>query len=303
MTRFLFLLMGMLSVVSPVYAADKAVEAFLPGTCAAGWVMEGKAAVYAPENLYKYIDGEAEAYMPYGFKKAAAVMYAKPDNKEAGIVANIFEMGSLLDAFGIFASFRSPDLEQVKVGADGFLDESQLMFYQDRYFVQVEVSGSVTEEGALFRSCGEAISRNLPGKKERPGELDVLKIPGVVPLTERYYAAGLLGHNFFGKGFTVEVAVGDARMKAVLVLAGSEGAAAQVLTEYARYLKESNAAPEISKDKDGAVLHAVDPLYKGVALHQSGRYVAGVVGLKEPHQGDGLVAQLIGRLPNRPATR
>ena len=299
MTRCLLLLMAVLCVASPVFAAEKGVEAFLPASCAPGWVMGGTVATYTPENLYKYIDGEAELYMPYGFRKAATVLYTKPDTKDIGIVTNIFEMGSPLDAFGIYANFRSPTLEQIKVGAEGFLDESQLMFYQNRYFVQIEASGAVTQEGPLFLSCAETISRSLPDGKEKPRELEFLKVPGAVPLTERYYAGGLLGHGFFGKGFTEEVMIGEARVKAILILGGTEEAAARVFTEYAKYLKESKAAPQISNGKGGAVIHVIDPLYKGVVLRQSGQYVVGVVGLKEPRDGDRVVAQLAMRLAGR----
>jgi hypothetical protein len=299
MARCLLLLIATLSLISGAFAADKAVEALLPVSCAPGWVMDGKVATYTPEDLYKYIDGEAELYMPYGFRKAASVMYVKPDNKDTGIVANLFEMGSLLDAFGIYANFRTPTLEQIQVGAEGFLDESQLMFYQDRYFVQIEASGGATQEGSLFRSCAEAISRNLPDGKEKPRELEILKVPGAVPLTERYYAGGLLGHGFFGKGFTVEVMIEEARVKAILIPGGTEEAAARVLTDYGKYLNESKATPRTSNEKGGTVLHVIDPLYKGVLLHQSGRYVVGVVGLKEPGDGDGVVAQLLARLPSR----
>src|SRR5208283_5109299 len=119
--------------------------------CASGWVMDGKVATYNPENLYKYIDGEAELYMPYGFRKAATAMYARLGSSDTGMVVNIFEMGSLLDAFGIYSNYCTPALEQTKIGAEGFLDESQLMFYQDRYFIQIEASGALTEGGPLFR--------------------------------------------------------------------------------------------------------------------------------------------------------
>jgi hypothetical protein len=299
MIRWLLILTAALSVASPVFAAEKAVDALLPAACAPGWVMDGKVATYTPENLYKYIDGEAELYMPYGFRKAATVMYVEPGSKDIGIVVNIFEMASLLDAFGIYANFRSPTLEQIKVGAEGFFDESQLMFYQDGYFVQVEASGSITQESSLFRSCAEAISHNLPDGKEKPGELEILKVPGAVPRTERYYAGGLLGHGFFGRGFTAEVMIGEARVKAILILGGTEAAAARIFTEYGKYLKESKATPQVSNAKEGAVLHVIDPLYKGVVLHQSGQYVVGVVGLKEPREGDGVVAQLLSRLPGR----
>lgn len=93
--------------------------------------------------------------------------------------------------------------------------------------------------------------------------------------------------------------IGEARVKAILIPGGSEEAARRVFAEYGKYLKESNVAPQISDDKGGAVLHVIDPLYKGVVLRQSGHYVVGVVGLKEPHEGDGIVAQMLKRLPDR----
>ena len=143
------------------------------------------------------------------------------------------------------------------------------------------------------------ISRNLPAGKQRPRELDFLKIPEAVPLTEKYYASGLLGYDFFGKGFTGEVMIGEGKAKSIIILGESEEAAARVFTEYGKYLKEVKALPQISNDKGGTVLHVFDPLYKGVVLHQSGQYVVGVVGLKEPHEGDPIVAQLVKRIPSR----
>ena len=120
---------ALLLVALPLGAAEKAVETILPRACADGWVREGQVSVYTSENLYKYIDGEAELYMPYGFQRAATVMYVKPGSKEGGLVVNVFEMGSLLDAFGIYGNYRSPSVDRVaggrgrlcgRVGADVF---------------------------------------------------------------------------------------------------------------------------------------------------------------------------------------
>ena len=295
--QYLSILVALLSLAFPVSAADKAIETILPSSCAPGWAMDGKVATYTPETLYKYINGEAELYLPYGFRKAATVIYVKPGSKDGGIVANIFEMGSVLDAFGIYGNFRSPTMEQIKTGAEGFLDESQLMFYQDRYFVQIEASGALSQGGPLFQACADAISRNLPANKERPRELDILKIPGAAPLTEKYYATGLLGYSFFGKGLTGEVLIGEVRVKALVILGNSEEDARRVLSQYPEHLKKSGITPAVSSDTSGTSLRASDPLYRGVMLRQSGRYVVGVVGLKTPGEGDEVVAQLLKRLP------
>jgi hypothetical protein len=297
MMRVICVLAALLSLACPLSAAATTVDALLPASFASGWAMDGKPAAYSPGTLYEYIDGEAELYLPYGFAKAATVMYLRTAGKDYGIVATIFQMGSLLDAFGIYASYRDPTAKQRDIGAEGFADESQLMFYQDRYFVRIETSGTVPggADGPL-QSAAEAISRNLPAGRERPRELEFLKSPGAIPLTERYYAAGLLGHNFFGRGMTAEVMLEGERVKSVVIFCASEEAAKRVFDDYGKYLKGEGAAPQIRAEKNGASLQVVDPLYKGVALRRSGRYVAGVMGLKEPRAGDSLAALLLGRL-------
>jgi hypothetical protein len=52
-------------------------------------------------------------------------------------------------------------------------------------------------------------------------------------------------------------------------------------------LPEEVGVTLISSDTAGTTLRAIDPLYKGIVLRQSGTYVV-VVGLKEPGEGDGI---------------
>jgi hypothetical protein len=308
MTRFILVLIlctaVALSAVSPLSAADQKLEGFLPASCAPGWVMEGQVAAYTPENLYRYINGEAEIYLPYGFKKATTVRYVRTNTptsgpREEGMVVNIFEMGSPLDAFGIYSNYRSSTLPQLKVGADGFLDETQLMFYQDRYFVQIETSGSLDLGAGLLLSCAEAVSGSLPQGREKPREIGLLNVTGAVALTEKYYPRGLLGYGFFGRGLTVAVTIKGEPAKALVMLAGSEEAAGRIFEAYRKYLEEAKVVPQISRDKKGTFLRVIDPLYKGTVLRQSGPFVVGVVGLKEPLEGEGIVGQLLERLPGR----
>jgi hypothetical protein len=295
--RVVSVLLALLSLACPVSAAEDAVDALLPANFATGWAMDGRPATYTPQTLYKYIDGEAELYLPYGFAKAAAALYVRQGRKDYGVEATVFRMGSPLDAFGIFASYRDPAAKQTKMGAEGFADESQVMFYQDRYFVRVEASGTLPGGAdSSLQSAAEAISRSLPAGRAKPRELEFLKVPGLVPLTERYYAAGLLGHNFFGRGMTAEVTIEKEPAKSVVIFCASVEAAKRIFDDYGKYLKEAGAATEIRPEKNGASLRSVDPLYKGVVLLRSGKYVAGVVGLKQPRAGDPLAALLLARL-------
>jgi hypothetical protein len=283
-------------VVFPLSAAEKEVEALLPADCGPEWRMEGPVSTYTKENLYKYIDGEAELYMPYGFEKAATVMYVRPGNKESGLVVNIFKMGSLLDAFGIYANYRSPSLDRADVGSEGFVDESQLMFFQDRYFIQIMTSGALTLERPLFLTCAASVAGNLPNGSAQPRELALVKAPGLVAGTEKYFPEGLLGYGFLGRGLTAEVMLKGDRVKAFVVLGNSKEGATRAFDAYVKYLSESKAAPQISRGPLGSSLHVVDPLFKNVVLEQSGQYAIGLTGLKSPHDGDGCIEEWLGRL-------
>jgi hypothetical protein len=295
--RVISLSILMSAAVHAAGAADRTIEDLLPASCAQGWVMDDRPTIYSPENLYKYIDGEAELYLPYGFEQAQTVMYVMPADKGNGLVANIFKMGSLLDAFGIYGNYRGGGAEPAKVGADGFVEESQVMFYQGRYFVQVTASGSVTQEASLFLACATAISKNLAGDAEKPRELGLLNVPGLVPFTERYYADGLLGYGFLGRGLTAEVMLKGVKVKAFVMLGDSGESIERAFDAYVKRLKESKVTPQISQDKGRFRLAALDPLYKGVLLQQSGRYAVGVDGLANPREGEDLLKQLFDRLP------
>ncbi len=299
MKRYLSILCvtALLLVAAPGGAAESIVETILPQACADGWVREGPVSTYTRESLYKYIDGEAELYMPYGFRKAATVMYVKPGGKEGGLVVNVFEMGSSLDAFGIYGNFRSPSLDRVAVGTEGFADESELMFFKDRYFAQITTSGTLTQERPLFLACAGSVAAAMPGKAAMPPEVELLKVPGEVPASEKYYPEGLLGYGFLGKGLTADVMLASGQVKAFVVLRDSPEGMERTIDAYVKYLRDSKAALEVSRNGRGTIIRAADPLFKGVVLQQSGRYGVGVAGLKDPHEADALVGHLISRLP------
>ena len=80
---------------------------------AEGWVIQEKIETFTEKDLYKYINGEAELYYPYGFKALATAKYVRSDNPDGGIIADIYEMGSPLEAFGIYSRYRDPDEESV----------------------------------------------------------------------------------------------------------------------------------------------------------------------------------------------
>ncbi len=281
-------------IASPcVPAADKTVKGMLPSPgFFEGWAMEGKETLYNPDNLYMHINGEAELYMPYGFEVLATALFVNVSSQSIALVADVYKMGSLLDAYGIYSYYRNPDAEIVRIGGEGFINESQLMFYQDRYFVQLSASGTVTPERAVFISCGESMAKKISGRPSQPEELEFLKIPGVIPHTERYIAKSVLGYPFFEKGLTAEANLDGEPVRVFVVLNESAKASERTLDQYIIYLKEAGIQPQLDKSMSGKILTVQDLMYKGVIIKQSGRFLAGVTNLKDPQKGILLIDRL-----------
>jgi hypothetical protein len=251
------------------------------GGCAEGWVMDGKPAWFTEETLFDHINGEAELYFPYGFDALATVRYVKKDVPGSELMADLYRMGSLLDAFGIWSNYRKADAPGCAVGADCVLSSSQMLFYQDRYFVRLQATGTPTPGQDVFLACGRAISARLPPGKGRPGELEIFHVHGVVPNTERYLPQSVLGYPFFRRGMTADANLNGERAQVFVVFEDSAAAARKVFDQYLASLKEEGRMATLSGKEGRISLEGIDPLYGKVIVEQSGRYLIGAIRLKD----------------------
>jgi hypothetical protein len=298
------LLLLSLLLIAPASAAaaeNSAMLAALPARgFAEGWVMDDKPVLFTTDTLFDHINGEAELYFPYGFDALATARYVKKDAPGSEVMADIYRMGSLLDAFGIWSNYRKADAPGCAVGADCVLSSSQMLFYQDRYFVRLQATGTPTPGQDVFLACGRALSRNLPPGKGRPGELDIFPVHGVVPKTERYLPRSVLGYPFFRRGMTAEASMNGERAQVFVVFEDSAAAARQVFDQYLDSLKESGRETKRSETEGRFSLEGIDPLYGKVIVELSGRYLIGAIRLKDAAAVKPVIEQLKNSTRARP---
>jgi hypothetical protein len=296
---FVYLVLSLLFLPFTAQSAPgETVEKLLPEPgFAEGWVMKGKIIIYTEKDLYKYINGEAELYYPYGFKALATAVYIRSDNPETGIVADVYEMGSPIDAFGVYSRYRDPDEELISLGTEGFANESQLLFSKDRYFIRLSPTGTVTLEKSVFLTCAESIAKRIPGDSAPLKVLDILKIPDLVPKTETYMVQGVLGYAFFKKGLTADARLDGKIVRIFVILEDSSESTGKTFDEYKAYLEKSGAKFSVSQDSAWPTIMASDPLYKGLVLMHSGRYLLGAAKLADPASAIPLVKKMQSRIP------
>lgn len=271
-------------------------ERLLPApACADGWVLDGKVTLFDKDSLFDRINGESELYFPYGFTLLAYGRYESKKDPKIAVDADVYSMGSLLDAFGMFANYRRKDAAVVAVGAEGVISSSQLLFYQDRYFVRLQVTGATTIDAAALLACGKAVSQRLPPVTGRPKMLNALDVPAAVKRTERYIASSLLGYAFFRSGLISDAVIGKDEAQVFLVPESNADTAKAAFEAYAASLRTGGGTAKTTAAPPGAALEGADPLYGNVVVRQSGRLLAGAVRFKDLAAAKQVVEQVLER--------
>lgn len=291
-----FLLPCLLSFPGATRGAEQSMDKLLPApACAEGWMLDGKVTLFDKDSLFDRINGEAELYVPYGFTQLAYGRYANTKDLNIAVDADVYAMGSLLDAFGMFANYRRKDSVAAAVGVEGVLSPSQMLFYQDRYLVRLQVTGKTTIDEAVLLACGRAISQKLPPGTALPRELDAFAVPAVVRKTGRYIASSLLGYEFFKRGLIADAVLGKDEAQVFLVPEANADAARVAFERYHAYLQSEGKGVQVSGAPARMSMEAVDPLYGNVIVQQSGRFLAGAVRVKDRAAAKQVVEQVLAR--------
>jgi hypothetical protein len=255
-------------------AADGMEDLIPPDSCGTLWKIEGKALFYDRDTLSDRIDGEAELYFPYGFDRLAAARYASGKSPGTGMDVEIFRMGSLLDAFGMYANYRQRDSQALPIGAESNLSASQLFFYQGRHFIHIQITGTEDANMDALAECGRAVASRMPGNKSRPTELSVIDRPEVVKGTERYLPQSLLGYDFLNKGIIADAVVEGASLQIFLLLGTTAQSASAAFDHYRSQLVQGKIDPV---GDSTSFLEGVDPLYGPVMILKRGKCLAGAL--------------------------
>ena len=272
-----FMLIILLASGSPAAAS------LLPGpSCGAGWMMEGKSTTYDRTTLSDRINGEAELYFPYGFERMLYARYNGSDG--AGFDVDVYQVGSVLDAFGVYATYRPKEGKALSAGAEAVISGGQLFLYQDRYFVRIEATGSPSPPAEALLACARIVAAGLPGKPVPPLELATFSLPGIQKGSERYLAQSLLGYDFFRRGLMAEAVTNGAPFQIFLVLEESPEQARKVFERY---------VGEVKGTISGSMAEGTDPLYGKAVVGLKGRFVAGAVRLSDTTAARKLVEELL----------
>ena len=248
-------------------------------TGAAGWQQQGPIREYGPDNLFDYMDGNAEGYLIYRFVNMKGVSCKKGDDT---ILIDFHEMADPEYAYGLFCTNRDVRLPNEAIGMGGQVLPRRAVFAKGNYYIELAASPDKDHSAAL-RSFIAAIEKKIEGRSTPPDSIgwfpkDKLTQNSVRLIPESVLGLRILKHGYvgqydFGKGF--------------LVPEESAESASQVMTKFRERIGQTVPAKIADEAFTGT-----DKYLDGLCVFRKGRYIGGFANLKDGRDASAEAASL-----------
>jgi hypothetical protein len=284
-------LLLIVSQCAGVPVRDGGDASLLPRLAKRFWIAAEPARILGPANLYEEIDGEAELFLPFGFRELTVGIVSPAGNEKAEVRLELFRHETPRDAFGIYSQHRFPGQEVIRVGtSEAVVSAKSLDFFRGTAFVRLRTaSRHATRED--LENLGRDLSDLLPGTGDPPPETLALRIPGLVEGSVVFHKRALLGYEVLAPGYEAKYEEGGISGTLILIDAEDVGPAPQFLR------KLSGALPGFARLEEGLIRADLPSGTLWIRFRE--RDPIGIAGKVTREQAEAVILQVAKRLPRR----
>lgn len=296
MKKVIFISLFMLVAVTlPVTGQSPApahlVQLLPPSDVAPDWKWLEPPTSYTPDDLFEYINGNADLYLAYDFVELVSVEFV---NEDLALVIDIYNMGNPLNAFGIYSTYRSPESDYAEIGSEAMVSDYYIRFLQDKYVVDLNLNDTTPDLSKFARKMAQEISRRIGGKTQFPEILQYLPPENLVDKSPKYISEGLLGYRFLPKGLEAQYQIADFRVKAFIALMSDSSATETAFVALQEKLEAQKKLPAHPGFFTGKL-----PYHQFAIFSKKGKFIWGVIDLPAPADGLKLMQALSARIQDK----
>lgn len=253
-------------------------------TVVSGWAQEGPARVFEPDNLFDYMNGNAEGYLLYGFERLDGVTCRQGEER---LLIDISQMTNDELAFGMFTANRDTRRPTTTLGMGGQITARKVVFVKDRYYVEITAQ-SEKDHTSTLTTFATTLEKAIAGRATPPDALGWFPQGGLVPDSVRLVPESVLGVRALPRGYVGRYDVGEA----FVVPAASPAVAGEILAKLrARWTPQT----PLTVADEAFVAH--DAYLGDLVVFRKGARVAGFAKLVAGADGATLAARLAAALP------
>lgn len=264
----------------------------VPAKIAGGFSLAGPIERYGPANLWKKIDGAADLFISYDFRELLAANYSRPGAELPELEVSIYEMGTDLNALGVYLAERSEDVQELDIGWGGYVTGDGLFFHKGPYYVKIV---DLSEEGTLGKAARELaryVDRRIKARERAVAEMEVFPSEGRVPGSLLYIHRDAFGHGFLQGVFKADYKV-EGRTATLFYCRCKD--AEQLLAKYRDYAKQYGEV-EREWDADGLRLLSLSAFGRREIVFLRGDVFGGVLGCPDRQAAVRLIKSLLANM-------
>jgi hypothetical protein len=248
------------------------------------WKPSKSIQTYNADNLFDYINGASELYLSYEFRQLDVVYYRKRKKQE--IVVEIYQHQSPVYAFGIYSQERSPDANYLNIGAESYIDGSNLFILTGKYYLKIFSYDLGEEAETILPEFARSIVELLKSDNSLPPLLSVFPEQNLRQKSIQFIANNLLGYSFFSKGYQAFYHLNEEQCRLFIIKSASIKASNDLFKKYILHIHHAPRIPGSAEYK------VADPYHGAGIIRKCERYVYGGFGLSDIEQLSNLLDQI-----------
>jgi len=238
------------------------------------WELSEEPEMYLPETLFEYINGAAEIYIVYDFEELIVAQFKKQDSP-ASLTMEIYDMGKVKNAFGIYSAERFPDSHFLSIGNGGYVEEGALNFIVDRYYIKLLCFDCENDSEKILKNFSQVILEKVKNPKGLPSLISSFPQKGLLEYSEKFILRNFLGYSFLHDGYVASFKVGELEFEC-FIIEGKDVADAQSMLS--QYLDKKKGA-DVNQISSGYRIK--DPYYHHIYLARVENLLYGVMKIKD----------------------
>jgi hypothetical protein len=244
-------------------------------------------------DLYRYIDGGADAYLDYGL---VALLHQEYKASSTDITLDIYDMGAQSNAFGIYAAESSPDYHFLPIGTEGYGTSEILNFFQDQFYVKLSAFSDKEKTGPVLERFGQAVSRKIGPRGSMPEFLSLFPPQNLVNHSCKFVKKSPMGHDFLAPAIMASYRFDEEQASLVISKAPDAPGAANRVEQLRSYFARTGKVAPQSGLASGAFSGSNQ--FEGEALFfASGPYV--IICLTPPPNSEAFLKSVRERIAER----
>ena len=269
-----FTVAGSINAVVVVPPKEKLSE-IVADAAPAGWELYDEVLQFTPDNLYEQINGRAELFLSYNVVSLTYATFDDSSNPSSSINLSIYDMGTTLNAFGVFSVERSLGEPQVDLGREAYRSGANHYVWRGRYYIQAIASdgGKLAQEAS--RGLVQELSSHLKDTGEEVWGANVFPSESLVSDSLKYFLVDALGLEFMRNTFTALYQRDGIEIATFISKRDSEAEAFAALEEYSAFGKRYGK--RIQRSTANGVEFLICEMQRGYdVVATKGDYLAGV---------------------------